>query len=195
MIAKCSNCGTHVLQAVALEIVHEGVSRTFCSAQCADAQLRDVLPEVAPLPRRILVAVDGSGPSVRAVETAVALAIAARGEIRLLTAVDTSWVRGTALLPRVGPKVKALTEETERLLREGAEAQLDRCRRMCEQAKVRCSAAIETRPPLEAILEAAGDVDLIVMGSRGRDALAGASLGSLAQRVTASTQTRVLVVH
>jgi nucleotide-binding universal stress UspA family protein len=54
---------------------------------------------------------------------------------------------------------------------------------------------IEARPPLEAILDAAANVDLIVMGSRGRDALSGASLGSLAQRVITSTQTRVLVVH
>ncbi len=195
MITKCSNCGTHVPETVALEIVHEGATRTFCSAQCADVQLRDVLPEVPPLPRRILVAVDGSGPSVRAVETAVRFAVAAQGEIRLLTAIDTSWVRGTALLPRIGAKVTALTEETERLLREGAEAQLNRCRRICQQAKVPCSTAIEVRPPLEAILRAAADVDLIVMGSRGRDALTSASLGSLAHRVVASTQTRVLVVH
>jgi len=195
MIAKCSNCGAHVSESLALRIVHDGVARMFCSAQCADVQLHDVLPEIPPLPRRILVAVDGSGPSMRAVETAVGLAAASQGEIRLLSAVDTSWVRGTALLPRIGPGVRTLKEESERLLREGAEAQLDRCQRICKQAKVPCSISIQARPPLEAILEAAVDVDLLVMGSRGRDALSGASLGSLAQRVIAGTQTPVLVVY
>jgi nucleotide-binding universal stress UspA family protein len=195
MISKCSNCGAHVPEVTALRIVHAGAARTFCSAQCADAQLRDTLSEAPPLPRRILVAVDGSGPSVRAVETAVTLAAAARGEIRLLTAIDSSWLRGTALLPHAGTELKSLTDQAEQLLREGAEAQLDRCRRICKRAEVPCSVAIEARPPLEAILAAAADVDLIVMGSRGRDALSGASLGSLAQRVITSTQTRVLVVH
>ena len=195
MISKCSNCGTHVLQSVALQIAHGGVERTFCSAQCADVQFREVLPEIPALPRRILVAVDGSGPSVRAVETAVGIALAARGEIRLLTAIDTSWVRGMALLPRLGPGLRELSEQSERLLHEGADAQLDRCRRICERAEVPCSVMVEARPPLEAILAAAEHVDLVVMGSRGRDALSSASLGSLAQRVIASTQTRVLVVH
>jgi nucleotide-binding universal stress UspA family protein/endogenous inhibitor of DNA gyrase (YacG/DUF329 family) len=195
MITKCGNCGAHVPESVALRLTHAGTERVFCSAQCADVQLRDVLPEAPPLPRRILVAVDGSGPSVRAVETAVGMARASQGEIQLLTAVDTSWTRGTALLPAIGAEVTALREQAERLLRQGAEAQLDRCRRICEQARLPCSVKIETRPPLEAILDAAADADILVMGSRGRDALSGASLGSLAQRVIAGTQTRVLVVH
>jgi nucleotide-binding universal stress UspA family protein len=195
MISKCSNCGAHVPDAIALRLTHGGVERAFCSAQCADAQLRDVMPEVPPLPRRILVAVDGSGPSVRAVETAVGMAAAADGEIQLLTAVDASWVRTASLLPRIGAETRALREQAERLLRAGADAQLDRCRRICERARVRCSATVENRPPLEAILDAAGGVDLVVMGSRGRDALSSTSLGSLAQRVIAGTQTRVLVVH
>jgi nucleotide-binding universal stress UspA family protein len=195
MITKCSNCGAHVPDAIALRLVHAGVERTFCSAQCADVQLRDVVSEIPALPRRILVAVDGSGPSVRAVETAVGMAAAAHGEIRLLTAVDASWVRTAALLPTIGAEAKALREQTERLLREGAEAQLDRCRRICQEARVPCSVTIVSQSPLEAILEAAAGVDLLVMGSRGRDALSSTSLGSLAQRVIATTQTRVLVVH
>jgi nucleotide-binding universal stress UspA family protein/endogenous inhibitor of DNA gyrase (YacG/DUF329 family) len=195
MINKCSNCGAHVPEGVALRLVHDGAERMFCSAQCADAALGDVLAEIPPLPRRILVAVDGSGPSLRAVETAVSLALAAKGEIRLLTALDTSWMSGSALFLRIGTETKTLREETEKLLREGAEVQLDRCRRICEKAKVPCSVTIEVRPPLEAILAEAAHADLVVMGSRGRDALAGASLGSLAQRVITGTQTRVLVVH
>lgn len=195
MISKCSSCGTHVPENIALQIVHDGVTRTFCSAKCADAQLREVLPAVPPLPRRILVAVDGSGPAVRAVETAVGIAAAAQGSVHLLAAIGSSWMRGMARLPVIGAEAKALRERTERLLREEAEAQLDRCRRICQRAEVPCSVTIEARPALEAILAEAADVDLVVMGSRGRDALSGTTLGSLVQRVIAGTQTRVLVVH
>jgi nucleotide-binding universal stress UspA family protein len=56
-------------------------------------------------------------------------------------------------------------------------------------------ATIETKPPLEAILAAAGEADLVVMGSRGRGALSGTPLGSLSQRVVTSTRTPVLVIH
>jgi nucleotide-binding universal stress UspA family protein len=89
----------------------------------------------------------------------------------------------------------ALADQVERALRESATAQLDRCRRLCERVGVKCTATIETRPPLEAILAAAEDVDLVVMGSRGRGALSASSLGSHAQRVVTGTRTPVLVVH
>jgi nucleotide-binding universal stress UspA family protein len=51
------------------------------------------------------------------------------------------------------------------------------------------------KPPLEAILDAAARADLVVMGSRGREALAASSLGSLAQRVVTAARAPVLIVH
>lgn len=195
MITKCSNCGTHVPNDVALRLVHEGATYEFCSAKCADLQCRDVLPQLPPLPRRILVAIDGSGPSVRAVEMAAQLALAGHGEVTLLAAVDLGWLRGATMQSEAGVKLDARLDEVEALLRENAAAELERCKRMCEQAKVPCATRIEVRPPLEAILDAATSADLVVMGSRGRGALATSSLGSLAQRVITGTRTKVLVVH
>jgi len=195
MIAKCSTCGAHVPSDVALTITHDGKEYSFCSAHCADAQVPDILTQLPPLPRKILVAVDGSGPSIRAVETAVTLAQASQGEIRLLAAVEPGRLREAARSPGVGARFETLAEDVEQVLRESAEAQLQRCRRICERGRVPCVTKIDTRPPLEAILAAADDVDLVVMGSRGRDALTASSLGSLAQRVVTSTAQRVLVVH
>jgi nucleotide-binding universal stress UspA family protein len=195
MITKCSNCGTHVPKDVALQLVHEGATYEFCSAKCADMQFRDVLPQLPPLPRSILVPIDGSGPSVRAVEMAAMLAAAAHGEVTLLMAVNVGWLRSGTMQPEMGIKLEGRLAEIEVILRENAAAQLERCRRICEQAKVRCTGRIESGPPLEAILAAAKNVELVVMGSRGRDALATSSLGSLAQRVLSGTRTRVLVVH
>jgi nucleotide-binding universal stress UspA family protein len=195
MIDKCEVCGAHVPAAVALEVVHGGARRIFCSAGCADTQVRDVLPELPMLPHKILVAIDGSGPSVRATEVAAALAIAGNAEVRLLAAVDPGWLRALAMDPGAGVRIDTLADQVESALHENAATQLDRCRRLCERAGVRCTVTIETRPPLEAILAGAEDVDLVVMGSRGRGALSASSLGSHAQRVVTGTRTPVLVVH
>lgn len=88
-----------------------------------------------------------------------------------------------------------LTEEIEASLREDADAQLERCRKVCEAAQVKVTSHIESKPPARAIAEAAEEFDLVVMGSRGLGALSGVALGSLSHRVIAETRTPVLVVH
>ena len=85
--------------------------------------------------------------------------------------------------------------EVEHGLRKDAEVQLDRCRRVCEAAGVPVAWRIEVEPPLRAIVDAAADADLIVMGSRGRGALSGAALGSLSHRVLGETRKSVVIVH
>jgi nucleotide-binding universal stress UspA family protein len=97
--------------------------------------------------------------------------------------------------PVAGVRLGMAADQIERVLHESMVAQLDRGRRFCERAGVPCTVVIETRPPLEAILAAAADVDLVVMGSRGRGALSSSTLGSHAQRVVTGTRTPVLVVH
>jgi len=199
MLVKCAVCGTHVPSEVALEVPVGSETHQFCSARCADAERAAKaapLTKLPRVPRRILVAVDGSGPSVRAVEMAAALAAMTRGEIRLLHAVDFGWLQALGLASPTGPIGLGVSlEEIERRLHADAEAQLDRGRRICEEAAVRVSTCVELRRPLEAILEAAREADLVVMGSRGRGALSGAMLGSLSQRVIGATRTPVLVVH
>jgi hypothetical protein len=64
---KCLVCGSHVPKEVAVELTLEGKLQDFCSVGCADAALAEgaalAPPPSPPVPRRILVAVDGSGPS------------------------------------------------------------------------------------------------------------------------------------
>lgn len=195
MVSKCRACGAHVLKDVALVVDHHGATYLYCSAQCADAEAPDIVAEIPALPRAILVAVDGSGPSVRAVENAAALARVSNGRLTLLAAIESDRVGEDARSAAARQRFEHISAELAALRREGAEGRLERCRRICERAGVPCKTLVETRPPLEAILAAAPDFDLVVMGSRGRDALATKSLGSLAQRVIAGTQKPVLVVH
>lgn len=195
MIVKCATCGTHVPAAITVELTHAGQTQRFCSARCADQSAREPLPELPKLPRRLLVAVDGSGPSVRAVEYAAALARTTGAKVQLLLAIDTAALRPLRIQPRSRTDAAAPTSAIERALYEDAEAQLARCQRICEHAEVPCTIRIELKPPVEAIVESASGADLVIMGSRGRGALEAGSLGSLSQRVVTAAPTPVLVVH
>ena len=202
MMFKCPVCGAHVPTATAVEIpVGEGIER-FCSLRCATStgagEARSVPLAAPPLPpRAILVAVDGSGPSVRAVEMAVSIACATKGKVTLIHAIDPALFR---LLPldsafggatRLGIDPGKLEED----LRRDAVASLERCGRICERAGVDYACRIEMKPPALAIADAAEHADLIVMGSRGLGALSGAALGSLSHRVIGETRRPVLIVH
>ena len=196
MAVKCSVCGRRVQAEVAIEAGGDGGTRSFCSARCAEAGGALGI-RAGTLPRRLLVAVDGSGPSLRAVEIATTLAAATGGTIRLLHAVDIDWLHIVGEAPLgVGPiGVGFRLAEIQQALRDDAEAQLAACRKVCERAGVPVSSQVEFARPVEAIVQVARDVDLVVMGSRGRGALSGAILGSVSQRVLAETRTPVLIVH
>jgi len=200
MLVKCPVCGAHVPEQVAVETEARG--QRVCSLRCAEVAEGETLRAAKPTaldepPRRILVAVDGSGPSLRATRLAVSWARQVGGRVVLLHAVDPGLLR---LLPPEGALLGAArlglrTEEIERSLREDAEAQLEPCRRVCEAAGVPHATRVEVEAPTRAIAQAAEDADLVVMGSRGLGALTGTALGSLSHRVIAATHKPVLVVH
>ncbi len=201
MVAKCPVCGAHVPTAVAVEILTGDSVERFCSLRCAVSADPNPTCKVRPTalpqpPKRILVAVDGSGPSLRATELAAAMAAAMGGEIELLHAIDPNVIRALPREPMsAGRRLGFHAGEVEAYLREETETQLERYRKVCEAADVKVTSRIETKPPARAIAEAAEEFDLIVMGSRGLDALSGAALGSLSHRVIAETRRPVLVVH
>jgi nucleotide-binding universal stress UspA family protein len=187
---------------VAVEISGaEGLQR-YCSLRCADAAAREagggaVPPVVPEFPRRILVAVDGSGPSLRAVAMAASLARASGGTVTLLHAVDPRLLRflptETALAGEA--RLGLIPDAVERGIREDAESQLALCQRLCEKAGVAATTRVEVAAPVRAIADAAADADLVVIGSRGRGALSGAALGSVSQRLLGATHKPILVVH
>lgn len=200
MIVRCRVCETPVSEEAAVRIETAADTLLFCSARCADAAGPEAdvsLAELPPAPRRILVAVDGSGPSLRAVQMAARLASVSNGEVRLLQAVESGWMRPLSLAA-VGDGALGLgvsSEDVVDALREDAEAQLERCERICHRAGVPATAKVVLGPPLPALMEEAASADLIVMGSRGLGALATAFVGSLSQRVITTAKVPVLVVH
>jgi nucleotide-binding universal stress UspA family protein len=144
-------------------------------------------------PKRFLVPFDGSEPALRAVAMAGLLAGANGGSVRVLTAIEPLGLRGLGpvLTGPLGEGVRAI----ERELQAAAEVDLAAARQLCTAAGVACTTETVFDVPVHAITKAAADADLIVMGSRGRGALAGAVLGSVSHRVLGATNAPVLVVH
>lgn len=187
MLVKCGVCGGHVPVEVAVDLPESG--ERYCSLACA--MQRDPSGAALPLPalpQRILVAVDGSGPSLRATQMAVALARESGASLTLLHAIDPALLRRAA-----GETGDAAGRE--RALRAEAEGQLERCRRIGQSAGVPTALRIEVERPARAVAAAAEEADLVVMGSRGLGAASGQSVGSLSQRLLADTRTPLLVIH
>jgi nucleotide-binding universal stress UspA family protein len=148
---------------------------------------------VAAVPKRFLVPFDGSGPALRAVGTAAVLAHLVDGTVHLLTAIEPQGLRGLgAELPSgaLGDAIRALEEQ----LRAEADADLVRAREACSAVGARCTSTVVIDRPVRAIVEAASDADMIVMGSRGFGAISGAILGSVSHRVLGASTLPVLTV-
>ena len=138
-------------------------------------------------PSRVLTAVDFGEPSIAALVLAGRFTAATGGALTVLYA-------ETVDVPPYFTHDQIETIEREvRAAREGAEAAL----RELVQAHTPASASIvvTSRPETEAILAAAKDADLIVVGTHGRRGPKRWWLGSVAERVVREAHVPVLVVH
>jgi nucleotide-binding universal stress UspA family protein len=146
---------------------------------------------------RILTAVDGSAPSLKAVAFAADLAAKYGAELILLTV-------AREFSPALTAELAAYTrqEHIDTPLGELGSAHADSVpagARLEAQTKgaPRISTRSFTGDPAEEIIALAKDLhpDLVVIGSRGHGRLAGLLLGSVAQKVLAHAACPVLVVR
>jgi nucleotide-binding universal stress UspA family protein len=138
-------------------------------------------------PRRILVAVDFGDASAAAVATAGRLA--ARFGSTLVAVHAESF----EVPPYFTREQFARIEGELRAARGVAEASLRRF--VGAHTGTPATLRVVDRPPVEAVLEAAADADLIVIGTHGRRGPKRWWLGSVAERVVREAPTPVLVVH
>jgi len=140
---------------------------------------------------KILVAVDGSKPSLKAIQLLVEHCDWYRSppEVELVT-VHLPVPR----LPRMGVAVGKA--QIERYYREEGEAMLAPARKLLDAARVPYQAHVLVGPVAEAIVKHAADkrCDLIYIGTRGRSALGKALIGSTATKVLHISNVPVLLV-
>lgn len=135
--------------------------------------------------KKILVAVDGSEASMHALRTASTLASALRAGLTLVHVVPPTFVP-----PEVPFGVQPWTEEAIKageLLLEGA----------AKEAGVACERLNLTGSPAERLADVAESqaFDLVVVGSKGRGAVARMLIGSVTDRLVHICKRPILVVR
>ncbi len=146
--------------------------------------------------RRILIAVDGSRPSLGAARHGIALARALGAQVTIIT-VTTPWAVQFAREPAaVVPGVIVPENDYELRIKAAAENLLRSVADKAQYAGVECRTLhCRHRDPHQAIIDAAAKerCDLIIVGSHGRRGIAGVLLGSEATKVIGHSTLPVLV--
>lgn len=141
--------------------------------------------------KRILVGVDGSKESLQAALLAADLASQTRRALELAHVLpDVAPISPEAFSAELAIWRRGIAEEGTKLLKE-VRACVDR-----PETESR-STLVESARPAEALAELAKepDIDLVVVGHRGRNAMARALLGSVADRLVQISPKPVLVVR
>lgn len=150
---------------------------------------------------RILVGVDGSSASLRAVETLGTLFDLSLAEVTLMYVAETPWLN----LAREGDWATASEEEMERseagvlekeFVREG-EALIEDARKILRRYRLLVNRRIEEGNPADAILAEAdrGQYDLVVVGATGNRDVKHRMLGSVSFRIAWEAPCSVLIVR
>lgn len=140
----------------------------------------------------ILVAIDGSDPSNKALEAACAMAKSFDAELYL---VHSPQLETTMIA--VGYTVVDLPVTPERIAEAGQAVMDAAVARAIELGVTPAGTTIGTGDATDDILDASklNDVDLIVMGRRGLGSLASLFLGSVSQKVAHGATCSLLTVH
>ena len=141
----------------------------------------------------ILVPVDFSEPSRRALRSAVALAADLGARVTLLNVVRTPQVTSAEIGMGVPPGPLLVVTEDE--IAEVVARQLDLMARSEVPAEADASIRVRRGFPAEEIVREAaeGGYDLVVMGTHGHTGVARVLLGSVAERVVRHSEVPVLV--
>jgi nucleotide-binding universal stress UspA family protein len=145
---------------------------------------------------KILVPTDGSATAQKAFSYATDLAKQLNASIIVLSVIDSR-----SLVAQTVPAVNAPMQIIEPIgdyLSEAALAYAGEVKTLCDENGVQSKTVITTGHPVEDIVKEAekSEVDLIVMGSHGRSALAAAVLGSVTYGVIHNeTKVPVLIVR
>ena len=155
-----------------------------------------VVRGAARAPRRFLIGVDGSPHARDAVAFVAALRPPRVGQVRLLRVLEPVRPPSTGLLPA---RVRALvTREAAGLEREhvaAARRELETARSRLAKAGWRVKIEVRMGRPLEELLAASRDADVLAVGARGVGAIERLLLGSVAEGAVTRAAVPVLVVR
>ena len=140
--------------------------------------------------RNILVSVDCSDHAQRALDEAIDIARVGNARITILTAVTQppAWCASSIAVSAAAVSAAELEREAVQIMQRAVDRVPD---------DIPVTTIISRRPIRTALMRAvkSGDYDLLVMGSRGRRALAASLLGSISHYALNHSPIPVLIVH
>jgi universal stress protein A len=138
---------------------------------------------------RILVPIDFSPPSLKALDEAVEFGRPYKAELILMFAVERGYYESPLLVPESG----AILEHQGKAAREKLE---EICREVCMRG-INCRAIVEAGVAYKAIVDMAKRIkaSLIVISTHGRTGLAHVLIGSVAERVVQHSACPVLTIR
>ncbi|MGZ4702617.1 MAG: universal stress protein [Ilumatobacteraceae bacterium] len=144
--------------------------------------------EVGASMKKIVVGVDGSAPSLHALEWAYNEAVVSGAE---LTAVH-GWI-----YPYAGQRTSVSEPRTQMQLdaMEELKSSLESLGPRLTGGSVHIHARLLEQSPVEAVLEESKDADMVVVGSRGRGSVRAALLGSVSRTVAQHAACPVAVIR
>ena len=134
---------------------------------------------------RILVALDGSHFSERALDQALSMAKICNSKLFAISIVD------------LYPEMMALAPELEEKLSQEVRETLERAKQAADKENISCETIVHVGGPAnEFIVQEAKDrdIDLIVMGTHGKTAFERVVMGSVTERVIGHAPCPVMVV-
>ena len=143
---------------------------------------------------KILVPTDGSKSAQRAARYAIDLAKQLKCAIIILSVIDNPTIMDRP----VSDNVHQILEPVEDYLRKAAEVAVREIKGICDENGIQSTVLLTAGQPSEEIAKEAesANVDLIVMGSHGRSALAAVFLGSVTSSlIHKETKIPVLIVR
>jgi nucleotide-binding universal stress UspA family protein len=132
---------------------------------------------------RIVVGVDGSPGALRALEWAVEQSRLSGASLLVVHA----W-HLAVLSPAVG------LDEFERVVERAAEETVERELGKVDMSGIDVELRVQARGPVDALLDAARDADLLVVGTRGHGGFTGLLLGSVSQQLPHHAPCPVVIV-
>lgn len=140
---------------------------------------------------KVLIAIDGSEPALHAVNYV--------GKLLGLMPLTPSFITLLSVHDDTGLRhAKAFVGQTTvaDYLQELSEKELEPARKLVETFGIQHDTAMRTGHVAQEIVDCAheGEYDLVVLGAKGRSALADMLIGSVAQRVLATAKAPVLLV-
>lgn len=142
--------------------------------------------------RKILVPIDETAASMRALDSAIELAEGTNSTLVVMTVIGKpgGWVSAPAA------SVTFLVEEATRALEHERKALLDYALSRVHE-NTPCMRVLDTGEPGERILHQleSDDYDLVVIGSRGLHGVSASVLGSVSKQVLRKSMVPVMIVH